>query len=566
MLFAKKQLLAPSFIPLISGMKKSILLLLSILSGLLLWLSWPAAGLPFLVFFGFLPLFFLSDGLLQRGGKLAFWQGFIYSYPAFLIWNVATTWWIWNSTPPGSVAAFVLNAAFMAIVFAFWHAFRKQQPPTITEPIAFIVFWMSWEHLHLNWDLTWPWLNLGNVFSSCTEYVQWYEWTGTFGGTLWILIINFLLYYLIKALREKTAKRWTLLAVTIGCLVIPLVVSAIMYSHISKKNYKETIEAVVVQQNTDPWEEQYKMSNAEQTIRLLQVGFTQLTDQTELLVCPESAIPHSVSIDNLLQRNYDPFDSSYGGFALLDSLVYHYPKINVIVGLSTYTFYDHKATPTARDRGYYFVDMFNTSACFNRTGNIELYHKSKLVPGVEKMPYPQVFGFLEHLVINLGGPSGSLGADTAQHAFYTTIGNGNVKVGAPICYESIFGEEFAGFVRDGAQVMTVITNDSWWKNTPGHKQHFLASKLRAVETRRAIARAANTGISAFIMPNGDVHQATKYETRTAIRENIPLNDQLTFYVKHGDYLARLAVGIAAIAFLFFIFLIIKNKRKNLSAK
>ena len=91
-------------------MKKSILLLLSLLSGILLWLSWPAAGLPFLIFFAFIPLFFLSDGLLQRGGKLAFWQGFIYSYPAFLIWNVATTWWIWNSTPPGSVAAFVLNA------------------------------------------------------------------------------------------------------------------------------------------------------------------------------------------------------------------------------------------------------------------------------------------------------------------------------------------------------------------------------------------------------------------------------------------------------------------------
>jgi apolipoprotein N-acyltransferase len=62
------------------------------------------------------------------------------------------------------------------------------------------------------------------------------------------------------------------------------------------------------------------------------------------------------------------------------------------------------------------------------------------------------------------------------------------------------------------------------------------------------------------MPNGDVHQATQYETRTAIKENIPLNDQLTFYVRHGDYLARIAVGLAAVALLFFIFLIIKNKR------
>ena len=540
-------------------MKKSILLLLSLLSGILLWLSWPAAGLPFLIFFAFIPLFFLSDGLLQRGGKLAFWQGFIYSYPAFLLWNVATTWWIWNSTPPGSIAAFVLNAAFMAIVFACWHTFRKQNPPTITVPIVFIAFWMSWEYLHLNWDLTWPWLNLGNVFSSCTQYVQWYEWTGAFGGTLWILTANFLLYYLIKALREKSAKRWALLAATAGWIVIPLVISAVMYNHESKKTYKETIETVVVQQNTDPWEEQYEMSNAQHAIRLLQVAFTQLTDQTQLLVCPESAIAHSVCTDNLLQHNFDPFSQTYGGFTLLDSLIYHYPNINVIAGLSTYTYYDHKATPTARDKGGYFLDMFNSSACFNRSGKIELYHKSKLVPGVEKMPFPKIFGFLENLVIDLGGPSGSLGIDTAQHAFTTTIDGDKAKVGAPICYESIFGEDFASFVRDGAQVMTVITNDSWWKNTPGHKQHFLMAKLRAVETRRAIARAANTGISAFIMPNGDVHQATQYQTRTAIKENIPLNDQLTFYVRHGDYLARIAVGLAAAALLFFIILIIKNK-------
>lgn len=544
------------------SMKKSILLLLSLLSGILLWLSWPASGFPFLSFLGFIPLFFLSDNLIQKGGKLAFWHGFIYSYPAFLIWNVATTWWIWNSTPPGSVAAFILNSAFMSCVFSLWHVFRKQNPPKITEPIAFTALWMSWEYLHLNWDLTWPWLNLGNVFCRNTEFVQWYEYTGAFGGTLWILITNFLLYYLIKAQLENSTKKWRILAAAGFWIIIPMIISTIIYMNESKREFKHTIEAVVIQQNTDPWREQYEMSNAEHAARLIQVGFSKITDKTELMVCPESAIPHSVNIENLVKKEYYPFNDNYGCFSLFDSLICHYPNINIVTGLSTYTYYDHKATPTARDKGDYFLDMFNSSACFNRDGLSGIYHKSKLVPGVEKMPFPKILGFLENLVIDLGGPSGSLGTDTAQHAFPATFANRQGKVGAPICYESIFGEDFARFIQNGAQVMTVITNDSWWKNTPGHKQHFLMSKLRAVESRRAIARAANTGISAFIMPNGDVHQATSYETRLAIRENIPLNDQITFYVRHGDYLARIALCVVIALLLFNFVLIISNKRKK----
>lgn len=501
---------------------------------------------------------------MKLGGKLSFWQGFIYSYPAFLVWNAATTWWVWNSTPPGSIAMMVLNAAFMALVFAFWHTLRHQNPPRVVEPIAFISFWMSWEFLHLHWDLTWPWLNLGNVFGNCPQYVQWYEFTGTFGGTLWILGTNFLLYYLIISMRETSHKRWKWLLASACWIILPMILSILMYHHYSKPQSGESVEVVVVQQNTDPWEEQYEMSNLQHSVRLLQVAFSKVTDQTQLIVCSESAIPHTISSQTLLNREYEPMGYNYGAFTLLDSLCFHYPNINVITGISTFTAYDYKATETARDKGNnYFIDMFNSSICYNKNGVAGMYHKSKLVPGVEKMPFPKLFGFLEKLVIDLGGPSGSLGIDSCQRAFVTTINNGTCKIGAPICYESIYGELFGRFVLDGAQLMTVITNDSWWKNTPGHKQHCMMARLRAVESRRSIARAANTGTSAFIMPNGDIHQATMYETRTAIRENLYLNNKITFYVKHGDYLAHIAVGFATAAFLFGIVLFCTRKRRKI---
>jgi apolipoprotein N-acyltransferase len=170
------------------------------------------------------------------------------------------------------------------------------------------------------------------------------------------------------------------------------------------------------------------------------------------------------------------------------------------------------------------------------------------------MPFPKLFWFLEDLVINLGGPRTSLSPDTAQHAFLTTINDGTVKVGTVICYESAYGEVFSDFVKDGAQLMAVITNDAWWGDTPGYKQHFLFSRLRAVESRRTVLRASNPGISAFIDESGDVHQATKYNTRLAIKQNVYPNDYLTFYTRHGDYLARIAVVLASICMLWTLLL------------
>ena len=180
------------------------------------------------------------------------------------------------------------------------------------------------------------------------------------------------------------------------------------------------------------------------------------------------------------------------------------------------------------------------------------------------MPYPQVFGFLEKLAINLGGTSGSLGKDTEQRTFQ--LQSVPFRIGTAICYESAYGEHFGKFVKNGAQLMSVITNDGWWGNTPGHQQHFMMSKMRAVETRRTILRSANTGISAIIDERGDAHQQTKYDTRLALRDNVVPNDAITFYVKHGDYLARLCVALTALIAVFSISLRIRRKYQQIKTK
>jgi apolipoprotein N-acyltransferase len=277
-------------------------------------------------------------------------------------------------------------------------------------------------------------------------------------------------------------------------------------------------------------------------------------------VCSESALSHTYNEEQLQHLDIYP----HPAFLLFDSLLQDNPNLNLILGLSTARQFDTKVSAAARTLSDgSFVELYNTSCLYN-ADTLQLYRKSKLVPGVEKMPYPNIFGFLEKLAIDLGGISGSLGVDTEQRAFDAKTSQGVVKIGVPICYESIFGELFSEFVRNGAQLMCVITNDSWWGNSPGHRQHFEMSALRAIESRRYILRAANSGISAFFDPLGNHHQKTKYETRTSITQTVYPNNELTFYTKHGDYLAKIMLAIAALVFLAQLAIKMRTHFKNIN--
>jgi apolipoprotein N-acyltransferase len=115
----------------------------------------------------------------------------------------------------------------------------------------------------------------------------------------------------------------------------------------------------------------------------------------------------------------------------------------------------------------------------------------------------------------------------------------NIPIGCAVCYESVYGEYYTDYVRKGARAMTIITNDAWWGNTPGYRQHLSYASLRAIETRRAIARCANTGISAIISPSGKILKPTPWWEQASIKSSIPLRDDLTFFVVHGDIIGRI---------------------------
>ena len=539
-------------------MKKHQLFLLSALSGLLMSAAWPERGFPGLLFAGFVPLLIVEDFIYRHPGKFIKFSLLFYSYPAFLIWNGLTTWWIYNSTGAGALIAIGVNALFMSIIFQLFHFTRRKLKNDLSAYAALIFYWMAFEYLHLNWDLNWPWLNIGNGFSSYYRWVEWYEFTGTFGGTIWVLVANILLFKVLyrgsltRFLFPLKEKDFILIPAFLLWIIVPLIISWSIYHSYKEKSNPVTI--VVVQPDLDPYKEQYTIPPVEVVGRIMQLAEPLTDSNTNFLVAPESAIQEFMWENDI---------ATFKSITLLKDIVKKYPNLNLLVGGST----RHEFGPgevvsnTARkfsDADIYY-DEYNTAMLLNSRDSIQLYHKSKLTPGVEILPTYKHFRLLEKLAINMGGTVGSLGMDKIRRV-YTTVKT--VKVSPTICYESIFGEFFAEFVRNGAEVMIIITNDGWWGNTAGHRQHFTFASLRAIETRRSIARSANTGISAFIDQRGDPHQVTKYWEPAAIKGIVNANDQLTFYVKHGDYLARIASYCGGILFLLSLVMhFIQKKRK-----
>ena len=539
--------------------KKVYLILLSLFSGFLLSIAWPERGFPGFLFIGFVPLLFIEDHISSKSALFNKFSVLFYSYPGFFLWNCLTTCWIYNSTGIGAIMAIVLNSLFMSIVFQMFHYSKTKLKNRFAGYSSLIFYWIAFEYLHLNWDLNWPWLNLGNGFASYYKWVEWYEYTGALGGTFWVLLANIFFYCLfVSSFRLQVSGRsfqvtrlWLVsCSLWLFLIIVPIIISSIIYNKYQEK--KNPVHIVVIQPNLDPYKEQYTVAPSQVIDRIMALAAPLLDSNTNFLAAPESAIQQE-----MWENDLDSFES----IKILKKIIFQYPRLNFLIGGSTYYAFQpgeklpHTARKFSDNPNYY--NAYNTAIMVNSTYNLQLYHKSKLTPGVESLPSYKGFQWLENYAINLGGIVGSLGTDSVRKAYHTV---GSVPVGPTICYESIFGEFFSEFVRNGAQVMFIITNDGWWGNTAGHRQHYSFAHLRAIETRRSIARSANTGISAFIDQRGDAFQETLYWEPAVIKGTINANSTLTFYVKHGDYIARIATICAFITLAGSLTMSFFNKR------
>ncbi len=500
----------------------------AILSALLLSAGWLGmTGLTLLV--AFVPLLWLSDG--RDGSRRSWWGMFGWALLTFVLWNAMTVWWIWNATPVGPIAATLASTFLNMLAFMSFHTVSKRAPKALAYTLL-VAGWLTTEYWYTVGDFSWPWLILGNGFSHDIRLIQWYEYTGVFGGSLWVLLVNILLF---ETLRSPSRRR---ALVTAAAIVVPMLLSLGLYAGYEEPETKARV--TLVQPNVDCYDKFAAGTEEQQMENLLSLAGEAPTDADYILL-PETAVPgywweRSLTTADPVRRFAGLLRERNSGALLVTgaNTLRHYPA--------------GTQSETARpyDGGGY-IDIYNTALGIDSAARVQLHHKGRLVIGVENTP-TWVFDVLKFLVIDLGGTLGQIGIGTPGPVFE----HEGTKTAATICYEGLYGDFCGEFVRRDARALFIISNDGWWGDTPGYRHLFTISRLRAIEHRRAIARSANTGMSGFITARGDIGRTLGWEERGTLTDEVALDGRLTFYTRYGDYIARIARYVALLCVLYYV--------------
>ena len=500
-------------------------------------IPWLVPNTGWLALFGFVPL--LCAERVATGCKVRrFWM---WHYLAFVLWNAITTFWIWNATAGGAVFAILANAAQMSLVFGLFR-FSRRYFRGVLPYIFLMVMWISWERFYFSAEISWPWLTLGNAFARTTSLVQWYSVTGTLGGSLWVWLVSLGTFGIMSSLSGGAWQRMNRIARSASVaglatvIIAPAAVSLVMFFGYEEKSEKR-VSVLVGQPDIDIDMKFGGLSQKEQTARLLDL-FASSGEEPDLFVAPET-----FTSDILLNDiSWSPTVKSFAAF------LKSHPSSRLLFGASAWERFSQRSRPSdlAREDGPGWIESRNSAIVLDSAGRAEVYHKSKLVVGVEKTPYPRIFTKIDDM---LGGVMGRCVPQDKVSCLHLADGT---PFGCPVCYESVYGEYCTGYVREGAGFLAVITNDAWWGDTPGYRQHMSYSRLRAIELRRDIARCANTGISAFINQRGDVISSAGWAVRTVLPGSVNVNYEMTPFAEYGDITGR----ACTLAFLLMLLLLV----------
>ena len=513
---------------------------LCIASAALLSIPWEGASCITL-FVGFLPLLLVSAQYESSWKETFAMMG--WATLTFVLWNAFTIWWVWNATPAGPIAATICSTWWSIIPFMLYHIVSKRASKALAYS-TLITAWIAGEYLYTQAPaLSFPWLVLGNGFADDPWAVQWYEYTGVFGGSLWVLLVNILAF---EACLTMHKRAW--IAATLA-LVVPLGISiGLFYKYGTEGELYRSLDkmTVSVTQPNIPCYEKFDISAESQQDNLMEL-LAEAPDSAEFVLMPETALAEMI---NERQPEYSQIVNR-----ISDYLRKEKPATMVVSGGETMRLYGKvKGSETARKRGMHYMDIFNSSLGIDTTQKVQLHHKGKLVVGVETIPmWLRKAG--DKFAIDLGGTFGQLGIGKTIAPFEH---NGK-KVAPAICYEGLYGNHMAEFVRNGAEALFVVSNDGWWGNTLGHRYLFKFCRLRAIELRRDVARSANTGVSGFITMQGEDIQRMEWDNRGVLTADIRLNSKQTFYAKYGDYIGRLSLYIAMLCLLYFVAYSAKKK-------
>lgn len=508
-------------------------------------------GMPFFnaqFFFAFVALIplLLINFELNAKIRFRFWKRFGLNFLYFLIFNLIATWWIYNASPAGMYMAVITNSLMMCVPLFFTGFITRFLGPG-KGLIAFVVLWLGFEYGTYYGEVSWPWLNFGHFFANSPKLIQWYEYSGVLGGTFWVLLTNVILYIIVRNiwLDKESIKVQAPNFVALALLVlVPVSSSLWMYYGYESTNKAEDgsekmINVVCVQPNIDANTEKFRLPLNVQLSKMYRLAAEKMDEATDLVVFPETAIAYSMlenRPDNLEQNILD----NQAAILSVRAFLQEQDNTPALIGAGTNRFFETEVSVASKPYKDIWYENYNSALVVQPNVPTQLYRKAKPVLGGEKVPFLSWFPILKEYSVELGGTSGMIGWGSEIKPQEAS----GFKITPAICYESVYGEYLSYFTRQESDIICVITNDGWYDDTPGHKQHCSFSQIRAIENRRAVVRSANTGISCLIDDRGEIISSIPWDEEGVLQGELPVNSELTFYVKYGDLLGRVALFLA----------------------
>ncbi len=451
-----------------------------------------------------------------------------------LFWAAFTLFWIAANTVAGALVAITVTSLQYAVV---WWLFSRIYHRNVSLALwSFPVIWVAAEYLRHFSDLRFNWMNIAYTQTYYLPFIQFMEWTGYLGIALLLGYITIFIY-LIFFKKQQLIRNSIVLSILI---ILPLLYGLIRMNDLEDKNFP-TLGAGIVQPNVDPfkkWDLQFQDS----TFKILKNSTFKLSKENpEFIVWPETATPFYLRY----KQNY-----LYQVHSMVDSL-----GIYLITGTPDLKYVNDNEYMTYNSAFFFTPNEMN----------FESYNKIALVPAAESMPFKNTLPFLREIDVGGGDffPGTRFTVFTINRNIFEqyeiknvtipdSLKNSEVKVSSIICFDSVFPHLVRQFVRKGARILTIITNDGWFGNTSGPYQHAQYAVFRAVENRVSIARSANTGISFFIDPTGKKHEIVGLHERAVISYQLPITREMTFYTRHGDWLGTfcLIISIPIISYAF----------------
>ena len=495
----------------------------AIISAILLFLSFPKADMYYLAWFALVPLLVFLYG---KNRKESFKIGIIFG----VIFFFSTIYWIYYAISNFSSVSFVpsliivfLLALYLSIYPALFSVLYAIIIKSSHLPALFIapLLWTCLEFLR-SYALTgFPWSSLGYSQYNFLYFIQIADITGIYGISFLVCAFNGAISD-IFIIKKRVSERPLYSRIpTIGGFIIlsVLLLGTFLYGHFRIKEQREgnNVRAAIIQGNIEQdkkWDEAFQ-DEVISVYKKLSLEASRFSP--DIIVWPETAIPFYFGRDFNRTKDLLEFQKKLNSYLLFGSVLIKEYEV------------DKKDIGSRAEYGY-----TNSAILLNKDGNLSYnYDKIHLVPFGEYVPLKKILFFIDKLVVGVGDfiPGKSyIKADTPFGGFGTLI-----------CYEIIFPGLVRKFYTNGGDFIINITNDAWFGKTDGPYQHFSMAVFRAVENRKPVVRAANTGISGFIDSNGKILSTTGLFERDFLVRDIKSDKTKTFYTKYGDIFSYLCI-------------------------